>query len=105
MPEAVPYASAKAVDDAIKQAARNAAADASVSVTDRIRQAYFDRFLCRVFSGASQGGRTSTIVTCRGSTSASTFSSGHSSFGTRCSAHRRMRCRSVSGIGTGSRSV
>ena len=51
MPEAVPYASAKAVDDAIKQAARNAAAaDPSVSVTDRIRQAYFDRFLCRVFS-------------------------------------------------------
>lgn len=51
MPESGPYASAKAVDDAIKQAARNAAAvDSSVSVTDRIRQAYFDRFLCRVFS-------------------------------------------------------
>lgn len=51
MPEAGPYGSAKAVDDAIKQAAKNAAAaDPSVSVTDRIRQAYFDRFLCRVFS-------------------------------------------------------
>ncbi len=51
MSEAGPYASAKAVDDAIKQAAKNAAAtDPSVSVTDRIRQAYFDRFLCRVFS-------------------------------------------------------
>lgn len=51
MPEAGAYASAKAVDDAIKQAAKNAAAaDPSVSVTDRIRQAYFDRFLCRVFS-------------------------------------------------------
>lgn len=51
MPEAGPYASGKAVDDAIKQAAKNAAAaDSSVSVTDRIRQAYFDRFLCRVFS-------------------------------------------------------
>lgn len=52
MPEAGPYASAKAVDDAIKQAAKNAAAadPPSASVTDRIRQAYFDRFLCRVFS-------------------------------------------------------
>lgn len=40
MPEAGPYASAKAVDDAIKQAAKNAAAaDPSVSVADRIRQA------------------------------------------------------------------
>lgn len=51
MPEAGPYTSAKAVDDAIKQAAKNAAAvNPSVSVTDRIRQTYFDRFLCRVFS-------------------------------------------------------
>jgi hypothetical protein len=51
MPESGPYSSARAVDDAIKQAAKNAAAaDSSVSVSDRIRQAHFDRFLCRVFS-------------------------------------------------------
>jgi len=54
MSEAGPYASAKAVDDAIKQAAKNAAAAKPlVSVSDRIRQAYFDRFLCRVFSEGS----------------------------------------------------
>ncbi len=51
MSDAGAYTSAKAVDDAIKQAARTAATtDPSVGVADRIRQAYFDRFLCRVFS-------------------------------------------------------
>lgn len=51
MPEHGPYPSARAVDDAIKQAAKNATlADTGVRLTDRVRQAYFDRFLCRVFS-------------------------------------------------------
>lgn len=51
MAESQPYATAAAIDAAIKRAAQNAfATDPSVSVNDRIRQGYFDRFLCRVFS-------------------------------------------------------
>jgi hypothetical protein len=46
-----PYVDARAVEMAIKAAAASAQrADSSVSVSDRIRQAYFDRLLCRVFS-------------------------------------------------------
>lgn len=53
MGEPQPYATAAAIDAAIKQAAQNAyATDPSVSVSDRIRQGYFDRFLCLVFSKA-----------------------------------------------------
>ena len=49
-----PYASAKAVESAIRDAARTAfASDASTSVQDRIRQETFRRFLSRVFSERS----------------------------------------------------
>lgn len=45
------YASATAVESAIKAAAKNAyKVDPSVSVQERIRRAHFDRFLSRVFS-------------------------------------------------------
>lgn len=57
MGEPQPYATAAAIDAAIRQAAKNAqAADRSVNANDRIKQAHFDRFLCRVFSevGASE---------------------------------------------------
>lgn len=51
MTEQERYASAAAVESAIRDAARNAAAsDPSVSVSDRIRQEYFRRFLSRVFA-------------------------------------------------------
>jgi hypothetical protein len=46
-----PYSSAAAVEMAIKDAALRAhQLDPTVSVHERIRQAYFDRLLCRVFS-------------------------------------------------------
>ena len=45
------YTTPRAVEQALKQAARNASKlDPSLSVHDRIRLAYFDRFLARVFS-------------------------------------------------------
>lgn len=48
------YATPRAVEQALKQAARNASKlDPSLSVHDRIRLAYFDRFLARVFSEES----------------------------------------------------
>lgn len=51
MTEQERYASAAAVESAIRDAARNAAAsDPSLSVSERIRQEYFRRFLSRVFS-------------------------------------------------------
>ena len=47
-----PYPDAKAVEMAIKAAAEKAhRVDPSVRVNERIRQAHFDRLLCRVFSG------------------------------------------------------
>lgn len=46
-----PYPTSAAVDSAIKNAARNAGKqDRSRNVSNMIRQACFDRFLCRVFS-------------------------------------------------------
>jgi hypothetical protein len=46
------YPNATAVDAAIKSAARNAhQADSARQIGDLIRQAHYDRFLCRVFSG------------------------------------------------------
>lgn len=46
-----PYKDPRSVEMAIKEAAKAMnAADPSVSVNERIRQAYFDRLLCRVFS-------------------------------------------------------
>lgn len=46
-----PYPDARAVEMAIKTAAQATfVVDSSVSVSERIRQAYFDRLLCRVFS-------------------------------------------------------
>lgn len=51
MPSEPPYSSSAAVDSAIKNAARNAGKqDRSRNVGNMIRQACFDRFLCRVFS-------------------------------------------------------
>jgi len=47
----VPYSNALAVEQAIKGAAKTAhKADPSRQISDLIRQAYYDRFLCRVFS-------------------------------------------------------
>jgi hypothetical protein len=49
-----PYPNPAAVDAAIKQAGKNAhAKDPTLDVTNLIRQAYFDRFLCRVFADGS----------------------------------------------------
>ncbi len=49
MPSEPPYSSSAAVDSAIKNAARNAGKqDRSRNVGNMIRQACFDRFLCRV---------------------------------------------------------
>lgn len=46
-----PYFDARAVEMAIKTSAEAAhRADPSISVSERIRQAHFDRLLCRVFS-------------------------------------------------------
>lgn len=51
MTEPEPYGSPAAVEAAIRDAARNAfARDPSVSVSERIRQEHFHRFLSRVFS-------------------------------------------------------
>jgi hypothetical protein len=51
MTEPKPYPTAAGVEAAIKDAARRAfASDATVSVGEHIRQTYFDRFLCRIFS-------------------------------------------------------
>lgn len=48
-----PYPDPRAVEMAIKSAAKAMnAADPTLSVGERIRQAYFDRLLCRVFSQA-----------------------------------------------------
>lgn len=48
------YASPRAVEQALKQAARNAfRVDPSLSVQDRIQLAHFDRLLARVFSSES----------------------------------------------------
>ncbi|MFV0429546.1 MAG: nucleotidyl transferase AbiEii/AbiGii toxin family protein [Arachnia sp.] len=45
------YPDARAVESAIKDAAKSAhAADPTRQIGDLIRQAYYDRFLCRVFS-------------------------------------------------------
>lgn len=52
------YPDPRAVEMAIKQAARDAhAADRSAHVNELIRQAYFDRLLCRVFSDGSDSER------------------------------------------------
>lgn len=49
-----PYASPSAVEAAIKSAARKAfGADPSLTIQERIRLEYFDRFLSRVFSEAN----------------------------------------------------
>ena len=46
-----PYKDPRSVEMAIKEAVRAMhAADPAVSVGERIRQAHFDRLLCRVFS-------------------------------------------------------
>lgn len=51
MTNAEPYATAKGVDNAIKEVARRTAhADPSLSMEQRIRLEYFNRFLSRVFS-------------------------------------------------------
>lgn len=51
MGEPEPYATAKGVEDAIKQAARRAAAaDASLTTGERIRLEHFNRLLSRVFA-------------------------------------------------------
>ncbi|MSY23131.1 MAG: nucleotidyl transferase AbiEii/AbiGii toxin family protein, partial [Actinobacteria bacterium] len=51
MDDPKPYATAKAVEDAIKAAAQRAAADDPALTTDqRIRLEYFNRFLSRVFA-------------------------------------------------------
>lgn len=51
MNEPAKYPTARGVELAIKEAAKRAhGTDPSVSVGDRIRQAHFDRFLCRIFS-------------------------------------------------------
>lgn len=51
MAEAEPYATARGVEDAIKQAARAAAAaDPALTTDQRIRLEHFNRFLSRVFS-------------------------------------------------------
>lgn len=52
-----PYTTAKGVEDAIKQAARKAAAtDLALTTDQRIRLEYFRRFLSRIFSeGATSG--------------------------------------------------
>ncbi|MBN9106164.1 MAG: nucleotidyl transferase AbiEii/AbiGii toxin family protein [Propionibacteriaceae bacterium] len=50
------YPDARAVESAIKDAAKTAhAADPSRQTGDLIRQAYYDRFLCRVFSETEAG--------------------------------------------------
>lgn len=50
------YPDARAVESAIKDAARSAhAADPTRQTGDLVRQAYYDRFLCRVFSEADAG--------------------------------------------------
>ncbi len=50
------YPDARAVESAIKDAAKTAhAADSSRQIGDLIRQAYYDRFLCRVFSETDVG--------------------------------------------------
>ena len=49
------YVDARAVEQAIKNAAKIAhEADPSRVISDLIRQAYFDRFLCRVFSDGDE---------------------------------------------------
>lgn len=51
MPELDGYSNAAAVDAAIKSKARERAnADPSLNLSQLVTQAYFDRFLCRVFS-------------------------------------------------------
>ncbi|MCI1748204.1 MAG: nucleotidyl transferase AbiEii/AbiGii toxin family protein [Acidipropionibacterium sp.] len=51
------YTSAAAVEAAIRDAARNAVAvEPSVSISDRITQEYFRRFLSRIFSEADDSG-------------------------------------------------
>jgi Nucleotidyl transferase AbiEii toxin, Type IV TA system len=53
--ELEPYASAAGVEAAIKDAARKgAAADPSLTVNERIRLEYFNRFLSRVFSEGTE---------------------------------------------------
>lgn len=50
-----PYGDPRSVEMAIKGAAKAMyAADPSVSINERIRQAHFDRLLCRVFSQGAQ---------------------------------------------------
>lgn len=54
MSESVPYPSGAAVEAAIKDAAKKAAAaEPSLSINERIRLEYFNRFLSRVFSEGS----------------------------------------------------
>ena len=49
------YANWRAVEQAIKQAATKAHRDNPARKTqDVIRQAHFDRFLCRIFGGDSE---------------------------------------------------
>ena len=51
MDDPKPYATARAVEDAIKAAAQRAASDDPALTTDqRIRLEYFNRFLSRVFA-------------------------------------------------------
>jgi hypothetical protein len=57
MSETLPYATPAGVEAAIRAAAKKAMAlDPSVNVQDLIRQAGFDRFLCRVFSDEAESG-------------------------------------------------
>lgn len=50
-----PYGDPRSVEMAIKGAAKALhAADPAVSINERIRQAYFDRLLCRVFAEGAQ---------------------------------------------------
>lgn len=51
MTEQEPYGSAAAVEAAIRSAAQKSyASDPSVSISERIRQEHFRRFLSRIFS-------------------------------------------------------
>ena len=80
------YPDARAVESAIKDAAKNAhAADPSRQVGDLIRQACYDRFLCRVFSASEDSewvlkggtGMLARVPTARRTLDADLFRAGH----------------------------
>ena len=80
------YPDARAVESAIKDAAKNAhTADPSRQVGDLIRQAYYDRFLCRVFSDSEDSewvlkggtGMLARVPTARRTLDADLFRSGY----------------------------